>query len=87
MLGASHASDLLNSFFLGGELLDSIIHFTVSLDANAGEGQGIDWPKYDMTGRNLLTFLDGLIPQTITKDTYRKEGLDYLTSLNLQYPL
>lgn len=87
VLGALHASDLLNSFFLGGELLDYVIRFTVNLDPNVGAGKGINWPKYDTTGRNLLTFLDGLIPQTITKDTYRKEGFDYLTSLSLQYAL
>jgi len=86
VLGALHASDLLNSYF-GGELVDYFIRFTNNLDPNVGSGSGIYWPKYDTSTRLLNTFLDGFIPQTITTDTYRKDGMDYLTKLGLSYPI
>jgi len=38
------------------------------------------------TSPNLLTFLDGLIPQQITQDTYRAEAIAYLIGVYLQYP-
>jgi acetylcholinesterase len=84
--GQLHASDILNSYF-GGELVDYIVRFTVNLDPNVGNGKGITWPKYNTSSRQLVTFLDGLIPQTITTDTYRQDGISYLTTLSLAYPL
>jgi acetylcholinesterase len=35
----------------------------------------------------LLTFWDGLIPITITNDTYRQDAMNVLTKLSLAHPL
>ena len=81
-----HASDILNAYG-DAELTDYIIRFTTNLDPNVGAGNGATWPKYDTTSRSVMTFLDGLIPQAITQDTYRKDGMAYLTNLSLSYAL
>ena len=79
-----HGSDLLNVFF-NGELTDYLIRFTNHLDPNGG---GLHhWPQYDTKTRSVLTFWDGLIPITITEDTYRQDAINVLTNLSLAYPL
>ena len=79
-----HGSDLLNIFF-DGELMDYLIRFTNHLDPN---GVGLHyWPQYDTKTRSVLTFWDGLIPITITEDTYRQDAMNVLTNLSLAHPL
>jgi acetylcholinesterase len=70
-----------------GELTDYIVRFVTNLDPNVGTGKGINWPKYDTSSKKLLTFLDGLVPQSVTADTYRQDGMAYLSELSLSYPL
>ncbi|KAJ8519353.1 hypothetical protein ONZ45_g3707 [Pleurotus djamor] len=85
-LGSFHASDILNVYF-GGELGDYLINFTNKLDPN-GPGRGINWPKYTTSSRNLVTFNDNLLfPITITQDTFRRDAMNYLTSLTLANPI
>ncbi|PFH54015.1 hypothetical protein AMATHDRAFT_800 [Amanita thiersii Skay4041] len=79
-LGSLHTSDLLNSYG-NGELKDYIIRFVNNLDPNPRVG--FRWPKYDASSRQVLTFLDGLIPMTITKDDYRKDGMSLLSRISL----
>lgn len=79
-----HASDLLNSYG-GGELADYAIQFVTNLDPNGKSG--LRWPKYTTSSPNLLTLLDGLIPQIITQDTFRKEAIAFLTNVTLAHPI
>jgi len=79
-----HTSDLLNVYF-NGELTDYLIRFVATLDPNGSTGAY--WPKYTTQSPNLLTFLDGLIPVTITQDTYRRDAIDYMITVTLSNPL
>ncbi|EKM78357.1 hypothetical protein AGABI1DRAFT_75927 [Agaricus bisporus var. burnettii JB137-S8] len=83
LVGSLHGSDLLNSFFLGQELQDYIIRFTVTLDPNSKGLFSFKWPKYTTQDPKQLIFLDGLIPQVVGEDTYRKEAMEYLMQLTL----
>ena len=65
--------------------MDALIHFVNKLDPN-GPTQ-LSWPKYDTSSVQLMTFLDGLIPKTISKDTYRQQAMGYAMQLGLKYPL
>ncbi|KAF9453329.1 alpha/beta-hydrolase [Macrolepiota fuliginosa MF-IS2] len=87
LVGSLHASDLINSFFLGQELQDYIIRFTVKLDPSGTGLLDFKWPKYTTGNPNQLIFLDGLIPQVVGKDTYRQPQMDFLTQLSLQVPI
>ncbi|KAF7298756.1 Carboxylic ester hydrolase [Mycena indigotica] len=83
-LGSFHASDILNVYF-DGELTDYLINFATSLNPN---GQTVpNWPAYTTATPNLMTFLDGLFPTTITQDTYRADAMAFLTNMTLQFPL
>lgn len=62
-----------------------LVRFVTNLDPN-GPGD-LQWPMWTTSSPNLLTFLDGVIPQTITQDTYRAEAIAYLIDLALQYPI
>ncbi|KXN88427.1 Lipase 4 [Leucoagaricus sp. SymC.cos] len=86
LLGSLHASDLINSFFLGQELRDYVIRFTNNLDPNGNGLFDFQWPKYTTANPKQLVFLDGLIPLTIQDDTYRKDQMDFLTQLTLAVP-
>ena len=81
-----HASDLLNVYG-GGEMADYLIRFASTLDPNSDSLLSFQWPKYDLKSRRLLTFLDGLIPLTVSKDDYRQDATDYLTTVTLANPL
>jgi carboxylesterase type B len=83
-LGSVHASDLLNVYGFG-EMKDYLIRFVVNVDPN-GNG-AFQWPKYTTDSPRLLTFLDGLPRLTITQDTFRKDGMAYLTELSLENPI
>lgn len=62
-----------------------LVRFVTNLDPN-GSGD-LEWPMWTSSSPNLLTFLDGLIPQAITQDTYRAEEMAYLNSVSLQHPI
>lgn len=66
-------------------MADYLINFVNNLDPNGKTG--ISWPKYTTSSPKLLTFLDGLIPLSITNDDYRVEAMQLLTKLSLQFPL
>ena len=66
-------------------MADFLINFVNNLDPNGKTG--ISWPKYTTSSPQLLTFLDGLTPLTITNDDYRVDGLNFLTKLAFQFPL
>ncbi|KAL9714100.1 hypothetical protein Ac2012v2_002409 [Leucoagaricus gongylophorus] len=87
LLGSLHATDLLNSFFIGQELRDYVIRFTNKLDPNGGGLFDFNWPKYTTNSPKQLIFLDGLIPQVIGEDTYRQEQMNFLTELTLAVPV
>jgi acetylcholinesterase len=64
---------------------DYIINFVNNLNPN---GPTVTrWPQYSNANPQLLTFLDGLIPRTITSDNYRADQMDFLTQLSLASPL
>ncbi|KAK7050555.1 carboxylic ester hydrolase [Favolaschia claudopus] len=84
VLGSFHATDILNVYF-DGELTDYLINFANNLDPN---GKTVpSWPGYTTATPNMMTFLDGLIPTSITQDTYRAAGMQFLTNLTLQFPV
>ncbi|KAI0075535.1 alpha/beta-hydrolase [Panus rudis PR-1116 ss-1] len=87
VLGSTHASDIQN-IFGGGDLTDFLVNFVNHLDPNGnGATKYLSWPKFDTNSLNLMTLLDGSVPQKITKDTYRKDGMDLLMKVTLEHPL
>ncbi|KAF8158420.1 carotenoid ester lipase precursor [Crassisporium funariophilum] len=86
VLGSVHASDILN-IYGGGELGDHLIRFATNLNPNSDSLFSFQWPRYTLGSRQLLTFLDGLIPLTLSPDTYRQDGMNYLTTVTLQHPV
>ncbi|KXN87213.1 Lipase 1 [Leucoagaricus sp. SymC.cos] len=79
-----HVSDLFN-IFGGEELTNYLINFVIKLDPN---GLGLPpWPKYTTSSPQMLTFWDGFVPTTITQDTFRREGIDFITNVSLAHPL
>lgn len=85
VLGSAHATDLLNSFFLGQEMQDYLIRFTTTLDPNSPSG--FNWPQYDLTNKKILIFRDGLIPLAIGKDDHREDAMDALNAITLVNPV
>ena len=84
VLGSAHASDLLNVYG-GGDLTDFLVHFVTNLDPNGGLSQ--QWPRYTTSSPQLMTLLDSQVTnRTITLDTYRVEGTDFITKLSLAHP-
>ncbi|OAX38437.1 alpha beta-hydrolase [Rhizopogon vinicolor AM-OR11-026] len=82
ILGSFHTSDLLNVYG-GHDMASYLVRFVTNLDPN-GSGT-LAWPKWTTSAPNLLTFLDGLIPQEITQDTYRADAIAYMINVNLNY--
>ena len=78
-----HTSDLLNVYG-GDDMASYLVRFVTNLDPN-GAGD-LEWPMWTTSSPNLLTFLDGSIPQNITQDTYRADAINYLINVYLQYP-
>ena len=78
ILGSFHASDILN-IYGGGDLTDS---FATHLNPN-----GVlipHWPRYTPSSPQLMTLFDSQVTnRTITLDTYRVEGIKFLTNLSL----
>ncbi|KAG1727058.1 Alpha/Beta hydrolase protein [Suillus paluster] len=81
-LGSFHGSDIFN-IYGGNDMTSYLVRFVTNLDPN-GAGQ-LQWPTWTSNSPNLLTFLDGLIPQQITQDTYRADAMTYLTNMVMQY--
>jgi acetylcholinesterase len=85
ILGSVHGSDILN-IYGPGELTDYLIHFATNLDPNGGSS--VQWPQYIASSRQLVTFLDDPVTNvTITQDTYRTDGMEFITKLLLAHPL
>ncbi|GJE92623.1 carotenoid ester lipase precursor [Phanerochaete sordida] len=83
-VGSAHGTDLLNVYG-GGDMADYLIHFVVALDPN---GPGLlSWPAYSAARPQLLTFLDGPVPLALSEDTFRAEGMSFVTELSLADPL
>ena len=85
VLGSAHVTDILNIYF-GGDLTDFLVHFVTHLDPNGGLSPY--WPRYTTSSRKLMTLLDSEVTnRTITLDTYRAEGMEFITKLLLAHPL
>ncbi|KAI0791004.1 carotenoid ester lipase precursor [Abortiporus biennis] len=82
--GSFHGSELLNAYG-GGDLTDYVVNFINHLDPN-GAGPEISWPKYDAKSPSpqLLTFLDGAVPEALTPDTFREEAINLAITLNFE---
>jgi acetylcholinesterase len=83
-LGSVHASDILNVYG-GGEMGDYLIRFASTLNPNSA--RSFQWPQYTLSKRNILTFLDGLIPLIISTDTYRQDAMNFITNVTLANPV
>jgi acetylcholinesterase len=62
--------------------MDYLIHFATNLDPNGGSSPR--WPQYTNASPQLMT----LLPSNgtdITQDTFRADGLDYITQLHLAH--
>lgn len=84
ILGSVHASDILDVYG-GGEMGDYLIHFVNNLNPNSAAL--LQWPQYTLQSRQIMTFLDGLIPLAISADTYRQAAMNALTNLTLASPV
>ncbi|KAJ7628831.1 carotenoid ester lipase precursor [Roridomyces roridus] len=86
LLGSFHGSDILQVYDeVGSELMDSVINFAVNLNPN---GHTLpNWPQWTTKTPNMLQLLDGLIATTITQDTYRAAGMQFLANITLEFPI
>ncbi|KAI9457440.1 carotenoid ester lipase precursor [Lactarius psammicola] len=85
ILGSVHGSDVPN-IYGPGELTDYLIHFATNLDPNHGSSP--QWPQYTTSSRKLLTLVNSQVANiTITQDTYRADGIEFITELSLAHPL
>ncbi|KAK7025565.1 hypothetical protein VNI00_015918 [Paramarasmius palmivorus] len=84
ILGSVHASDILNVYG-GGEMADYLIRFAATLNPNGNTG--INWPQYTKESPTMLQFQDGLVPLTLTQDTFRKEAIQATTEVLLANPV
>ncbi|KAJ3555359.1 hypothetical protein NM688_g2623 [Phlebia brevispora] len=84
ILGSVHASDLISAYGQV-DLTDYIINFVNNLNPNGPTVP--NWPQYSTSSPQLLTLLDGLIPTSITTDTYRQDAISFWQNLSLAHPL
>jgi len=82
VLGAFHASDMVNSFYLDGPMSDHVLNFANTLNP-ANEGQ--TWPKWTTSDRRMFLYKAGA--DTITSDTYRSTEIAYLNEILLENPV
>ena len=83
ILGSFHSSDLLN-IYGGGDLTDFLIQFVTHLNPNGVFGP--HWPLYTRLSPQLMTLLDNQVTnRTVTLDTYRVEGMEFITDLSLAF--
>ncbi|KAG0694304.1 Alpha/Beta hydrolase protein [Suillus ampliporus] len=80
-VGSFHGSDVDLNIYAGGDMASRLVRFVAELDPN-DPGDLVQWPKWNTSSRNLLTFLDGLNPQNITQDTYRAGAMACLIDVN-----
>ena len=83
ILGSYHFSDLSN-IYSGGDLTDFLIQFVTNLDPNGVLSP--QWPRYTPSSPQLMTLLGSQFTsdnRTITQDTYRTQGIDFLTNISL----
>lgn len=87
ILGSVHASDLLDSFFIGNEMQDHVIYFANNLDPN-GPSVDTHWPKYSTDTKQLLLYRDNIFDRVdIIPDTYRVSAIELLTNLAINNPI
>jgi hypothetical protein len=60
--------------------MDYLIHFVTNLDPNGGSSPW--WPQYTTACPDLMTFLPSN-GTSITQDTYRADGFDFIAHINL----
>ena len=85
ILGSFHQSDLVN-IYGGGDLTDFLIRFVTNLDPNDDGVLSPQWPRYTSSSPQLMTLLGSQSShdnRTITQDTYRAQGIEFLTNLSL----
>lgn len=87
VLGAAHATDLLNSFFLGQEMQEHLINFVNKLDPNTRSILDVNWPQYDLNRKRILVYRDGLIPLGLDADNHRESQMDALNAITLVHPV
>lgn len=71
---------------IGLDVDSYLVRFVTNLDPNVGQSTDLYWPQYDATNQTMLEFSTGLVPQTLTTDTYRAEPIAYVTKVMLAYP-
>lgn len=88
-LGTVHGSDISAMFGTGSgtEMQDYAINFATNLNPNGPTVSSPAWPQWTNSSPTSLMFLDGLIPLTLTPDTYRQAPMDLLNTLAYQYPI
>ncbi|RXW22492.1 hypothetical protein EST38_g3355 [Candolleomyces aberdarensis] len=88
ILGAAHATDLVNSFFLGQDMQEYLLRFTNNLNPNSNSLFSYTWPKYDLSSKRLLVFQDNILaPLTTTKDDHREAAMNALIQITLTNPV
>ena len=70
-----HGADV-NDMYGPGDLTDALINFATNLDPNGPTL--IDWPAYTSESPALLMLTVGNVPQSVTGDTFRQEGMKAL---------
>lgn len=81
--GVAHGTDLDALFGNRNSPIDAImarqwVSFAYSLDPTAAGGNLPAWPKYDLTGRTLMNYVNG--KTELIKDNYRDTAMDALNS-------
>ena len=62
-------------------MTDALIRFAATLSP------GDAWPRFESTTRAQVVFQDGVVPEAVSNDTYRLEGIALLTELMLENPI
>ncbi|KAJ7441567.1 carotenoid ester lipase precursor [Mycena latifolia] len=83
-LGAFHGIELDNAYG-GGDLGAFFIRFVATLNPSEPTS-AVKWPKYTTKSPEMLTFLDGVVPLTVTQDDYRVEPIQATIELLLKHP-
>ena len=80
----AHGTELGN-IYGGGDLGDYLIRFAATLDPNGGDA--VHWPSYSTDAPKVLVLSDNVPKLSIILDTYRAEGMAYITNLSLADPM
>jgi acetylcholinesterase len=65
-------------------MADYLIRFAANLDPNGDTG--ISWPEYSQADPSLLTFNDGIVLQSLSKDDFRVDSMRTLNQVLLTSP-